>query len=216
MRSRHRRRATAPQAAMENTTHLFLATRFNCNKCHDHPFERWTQDQYYQMSAYFAQVNLSKDPAGGDAIIGGSAVEAGQPMYEIVADAKEGEVKHERTGQVTPPDFPYPAKYELESGNATRREKLAAWIASPDNRYFALSYVNRVWGYLLGVGLIDPLDDIRAGNPPSNPELLQWLTQEFIQSGFDVRHLVADHRRGVARRKDRARCLHHRRASLEA
>jgi WD40 repeat protein len=179
-----------PQAAMENTTHLFLATRFNCNKCHDHPFERWTQDQYYQMAAYFAQVNLAKDPAGGDAIIGGSAVEAGQPMYEIVADAPQGEVKHERTGAVTAPAFPFQAKHEVKDG-ATRREQLAAWMTSPDNPYFAKSYVNRIWGYLMGRGIVEPLDDIRAGNPPTNPELLTYLTSEFVNSGFNVRHVMA-------------------------
>ena len=180
-----------PTETMENTTHLFLATRFNCNKCHDHPFERWTQDQYYQLSAFFAQVELKKDPAGGKETIAGSAVEGAKPLYEVVADKDEGEVTHDRTGQVTPPDFPYATKVVSgpTPGSPTRREQLAGWMTSPDNRYFALSYVNRMWGYLLGVGLIDPLDDIRAGNPPSNPELLQWLTQEFVQSGFDVRRL---------------------------
>jgi hypothetical protein len=178
-----------PTDTMENTTHLFLATRFNCNKCHDHPFERWTQDQYYQLSAFFAQVDLKKDPESGNKTIAGSAVEGAKPLYEIAYDKKEGEVKHDRTGQVTPPEFPFPAKFDLASDSSTRRERLAAWIASPDNRYFALSYVNRMWGYLMGVGLIDPLDDIRAGNPPSNPELLQWLTQQFVQSGFNVRQL---------------------------
>ncbi len=185
-----------PEAAMENTTHLFLATRFNCNKCHDHPFERWTQDQYYQMSAYFAQVNLSKDPAGGDAIIGGSAVEAGQPLYEMVADASQGEIEHERTGAITAPAFPFACKYEQPQANedgkpSTRREELAAWLTSADNPYFAKSYVNRLWGYLLGRGIVEPLDDIRAGNPPTNPELLDYLTNEFVKSGFNVRHVVS-------------------------
>jgi hypothetical protein len=178
-----------PTDTMENTTHLFLATRFNCNKCHDHPFERWTQDQYYELSAFFAQVDLKKDPESGNKTIAGSAVEGAKPLYEIAYDKTEGDVKHDRTGQITPPQFPFPAKFELNGDKATRRERLAAWIASPDNRYFALSYVNRMWGYLMGVGLIDPLDDIRAGNPPSNPELLQWLTQQFVQSGFNVRHI---------------------------
>ena len=178
-----------PAETMENTTHLFLATRFNCNKCHDHPFERWTQDQYYQMSAFFAQTDLKKDPAAGNKTIAGTAVEGAKPLFEIAYDKPEGEMKHDRTGQVTAPDFPYPAKFTPTQEKPTRREKLAEWITSPDNRYFALSYVNRMWGYLLGVGLIDPLDDIRAGNPPSNPELLQYLTQEFVQGGFDVRRL---------------------------
>jgi len=178
-----------PVELMENTTHLFLATRFNCNKCHDHPFERWTQDQYYQMSAFFAQTGLEKDPAGGDARIGGSEVEGAKPLYEKVMDRKEGEVKHDRTGAITAPKFPYPAKTQTTE-DATRRQKLADWITSPDNIYFARSFVNRLWGYLNGVGLIEPLDDIRAGNPPSNPELLDWLGQEFIAKGFDFRHVI--------------------------
>src|SRR5437667_2042246 len=74
--------------------------------------------------------------------------------------------------------------------NATRRQQLAAWVTSPNNPYFARTYVNRIWGYLFGVGIIEPIDDVRAGNPPSNAALLDYLTQEFIQSGFDVRKLV--------------------------
>src|SRR6266487_6134679 len=178
-----------PTEAMENTTHLFLATRFNCNKCHDHPFERWTQDQYYQTAAFFAQVSLKEDPASGDKKIAGTAVEGAQPLYEIVTNAPEGEVKHDRTGKVTPPKFPFPAKYEKKE-NEPRREELAAWITTPDNRYFASSYANRIWGYLTGVGVIEPLDDIRAGNPPSNPELLNHLTHEFVDSGFNVQHMM--------------------------
>lgn len=179
-----------PAETMENTTHLFLATRFNCNKCHDHPFERWTQDQYYQMTAFFAQVDLQNDPASGDRRIGGSAVEGAKPLYEVVLDKKQGEVKHDRTGKVTAPQFPFPAKMEGCGPEATRRQKLAAWMTSGDNRYFALSFVNRLWGYLLGVGLIDPLDDIRAGNPASNPALLEYLTQQFVDSGFNTRRIL--------------------------
>ena len=111
-----------PAETMENTTHLFLATRFNCNKCHDHPFERWTQDQYYEMAAYFAQFKLEKDPASGKSEIGKTAVERGKPLYEFVKDVKSGEMKHERTGEITAPAFPYPAKHEI-SKDASRREK---------------------------------------------------------------------------------------------
>ena len=178
-----------PEDTMENTTHLFLATRFNCNKCHDHPFERWTQNQYYEMSAHFAQFKLSKDPASGKSEIGKTAVERGKPLYEFVKDVKSGEVKHERTGVVTIPKFPYPAKF-VEKPGMSRRAKLAAWMTSPDNAYFAKSYVNRLWGYLFGIGIIEPIDDIRAGNPPSNPELLSYLEEEFISSGFNVRHVI--------------------------
>ncbi|MBC8326620.1 MAG: DUF1549 domain-containing protein [Verrucomicrobia subdivision 3 bacterium] len=179
-----------PDAIMENTTHLWLATRFNCNKCHDHPFERWTQDQYYETAAFFAQVGLKNDAkASGKKTVGGTAVEGKKPLFEEIFDKPNGDMKHERTGAVTAPKFPFVAQFDKKE-KATRREELAAWITSPDNRYFARSYVNRLWGYLLGVGIIEPLDDIRAGNPASNPELLDWLTAEFIKSKFNVQHVV--------------------------
>ncbi len=178
-----------PSEMMENTTHLFLATRFNCNKCHDHPFERWTQDQYYELTAFFGRVGLKQDPEGGDKKIGGSAVEQATPLYEIVYEKDDGEITHERTGQQAAPEFPYQS--DMVSAEAsTRRERLAKWITSPNNEYFAKSYVNRIWGYLLGRGLIEPIDDIRAGNPPTNPELLEQLTRQFVDSGFDTRDLV--------------------------
>ena len=178
-----------PGEAMENTTHLFLATRFNCNKCHDHPFERWTQDQYYHLAAYFAQVSFQEDPASEGRRVGGNDVEGAKPLYETVSDATEGEVQHLRTGKVSPPVFPYPDRHEAPP-KATRREQLAAWITTPDNRFFASSYANRLWGYLTGAGIIEPLDDTRAGNPPRNPALLEYLTHEFITSGFNPRHIV--------------------------
>ncbi|QDT39260.1 DUF1549 domain-containing protein [Stratiformator vulcanicus] len=178
-----------PLATMENTTHLFLAVRFNCNKCHDHPFERWTQDQYYETAAFFGRVGLKKDPASKNRNIGGTAVEGATPLFEVVYDKESGEVKHDRTGVETAPEFPYEATFST-ADDASRREKLAAWMTSPDNQYFATSYVNRLWGYLLGVGLIEPLDDIRAGNPPTNPELLDYLTREFLESGFNTQHVI--------------------------
>lgn len=181
-----------PTEMMENTTHLFLATRFNCNKCHDHPFERWTQDQYYQTAAWFAQVKLSEDPASNGGRIGGTDVEAPTPLYEMIADASEGEVLHDRTKQVTAPAFPYEVASVKEApGELPRREQLARWLTAPDNPYFASTYANRLWGYLLGVGLIEPLDDVRASNPPSNPELLNYLTRELVDSNFNTRHLLA-------------------------
>ncbi len=178
-----------PAETMENTTHLFLATRFNCNKCHDHPFERWTQDQYYHLGAFFSQVSFTDDPAAGGAKLVGTAVEKARALFEIVKDAPTGEMVHLRTNKVAEPTFPFPAKAD-EKG--ARRAQLAAWITSADNRYFASSYVNRQWGYLLGSGIIEPLDDIRAGNPATNPELLEYLTKEFISHGFDVRHSLRE------------------------
>jgi len=174
---------------MENTTHLFLGIRFNCNKCHDHPFERWTQDQYYQLAAYFARVGLKADPTGGKATVGGTAVEGAKPLYEVVFDRDSGDVRHERTGQIAEPRFPYEHTFDRGNG-VSRREELARWITAKDNRYFARSYVNRIWGYLLGTGIIEPIDDIRAGNPPTNPQLLDWLEGQFVDSGFNVQNLI--------------------------
>ncbi len=178
-----------PDLLVENTTHLFLGVRFNCNKCHDHPFERWTQTQYYELAAYFAQTGLKADPASGNQTIGGSAVEGAKPLYEEVFDKDAGEVTHIRTAQVTPPKFPFACDYQV-SESASRREQLAAWITSKDNPYFATSMVNRLWGYLTGTGLIEPLDDIRAGNPPSNPKLLKHLTDEFTRTHYDIQHVL--------------------------
>src|SRR5262249_8508345 len=121
-----------PQDVMENTTQLFLAVRFNCNKCHDHPFERWTQDQYYHLSAYFAQVGRAEDTKFKNLPrIGGTDVEGAKPAVEIISDQKSGDVKHERTGQVTPPQFPYMHNH-LTPPPASRRAHLSHWLTSPE------------------------------------------------------------------------------------
>jgi hypothetical protein len=178
-----------PGSTMENTTHLFLAVRFNCNKCHDHPFERWTQDQYYHLASFFAQVERKEDPKHAGQKLGGSAVEGAVPLVEIIGDGNEPDVKHLRTGAPAAPEFPYKLS-DLAPTTVSRREQLAHWITSKENPYFAKSYVNRLWSYLLGVGLIEPVDDIRAGNPPSNPKLLDALTREFLEANFDVQKMV--------------------------
>ena len=180
-----------PESTMENTTQLFLGIRFNCNKCHDHPFERWTQDQYYQTAAFFAHVDLKGDPASGGKTIGGTDVEAPKPLYETISDSGTTEVIHDRTKLATAPKFPFDCDYPDPGDDATRREELAAWLTSPNNPYFARGYVNRLWGYLFGVGIIEPLDDVRAGNPATNPELLDYLTNEFVSNGFSARHVMA-------------------------
>ncbi|MDG3007953.1 DUF1549 domain-containing protein [Paludisphaera mucosa] len=181
-----------PEATMENTTQLFLGVRFNCNKCHDHPFERWTQDQYYQTAAFFAQVDLKPDPAGGGKTLGGTEVEAAKPLYEIISDAATTEVVHDRTKQATAPKFPFESAHAKAEPGSSRRAELASWITSSDNPYFARGYVNRLWGYLFGVGLVEPLDDVRAGNPATNPELLDHLASEFVQGGFRVRKILRE------------------------
>ncbi|MEX2026009.1 MAG: DUF1553 domain-containing protein, partial [Pirellulaceae bacterium] len=138
---------------------------------------------------YFAQVGRKPDAEFAGQTIGGTAVEGAVPLVEVIYDTGSGEVKHDRTGQVTPPSFPY-SHGDIAPPEASRREQLAQWITSKDNQYFAKSYVNRLWGYLFGTGIIEPIDDIRAGNPPTNPELLDALTKDFIDSGFDAQHIL--------------------------
>ncbi len=173
-----------PEETLENSTHLFLAVRFNCNKCHDHPFERWTQDQYYQTAAYFARVGLKKDESSGDKTIGGTAVEGAKPLFEEVFDKDNGDITHQRTSKVVDPSFPYECSFE-KGESLSRREEFARWVTSKSNPYFAKSYVNRMWGYLLGTGLIEPLDDIRAGNPASNQNYWHtWSRSSFRASSM--------------------------------
>ncbi len=178
-------------AVMENTTQLFLAIRFNCNKCHDHPFEKWTQDQYFQTAAFFAQVSRKEDPRFKGQKLGGTAVEGGKPLVEVIDDAKAGDIKNERTGDVAPARFPFTHAGTAADPKDTRRVQFGKWATAKENPYFAKSYVNRIWSYMTGVGVIEPVDDIRAGNPATNPELLDRLAADFVHGGFDTRKLMA-------------------------
>jgi hypothetical protein len=170
--------AREPGQAVENMTHLFLGIRFNCNKCHDHPFERWTLGDYYQLAAYFAQVGIKKSARRDD---------------EVVYEKRDGgEVTHPKTNQRMEPRFPFThAGVNAKAAPAgTRRDQLAAWVTSKENPYFAKSMANRLWSYLTGRGIIEPADDIRAGNPASNAELLDALTQEFLRNGMRVKPML--------------------------
>ena len=166
-----------PAAVMENFTQVFLGTRFSCNKCHDHPFERWTQGQYYQLAAYFSGVGRKPGDVPGDEVI-----------YPLRAPQA---VVNPRSNQAVPAKFPYDhASAGGVDSHADLRQQLAQWLTSKDNPYFATSLVNRYWSYLLGRGIIDPVDDIRSSNPPSNAELLKALTDDFVAKGFDTKHLL--------------------------
>ena len=178
-----------PDLAMENTTQLFLAVRFSCNKCHDHPFERWTQQQHWSLAGYFAQIGRKEHPDAMGQKIGGDAVEGATPLVESIFDTTSGVVKHPDTGLVVSPTFPYQHDDHAPTTDPLRRQ-FAHWATSSSNQYFARSYANRLWSYLNGVGIIEPIDDIRAGNPATNPELLDFLSSQFIASGFDVRHAL--------------------------
>jgi hypothetical protein len=165
-----------PAVALENATQLFLGIRFSCNKCHDHPFEKWTQNQYYGMAAFWGQIGVKPGMREGE---------------QVVYDRGDGEVLHPKDGHVVAPIFPYTYDRRAKAlAVSSRREQLADWLTAAENPYFARSAANRVWSYFLGRGIIDPVDDIRSSNPPSNPELLDWLEKEFVAHDFDLRHLM--------------------------
>jgi hypothetical protein len=173
--SNYYRIAREPGIVMENMTQVFLGIRFNCNKCHDHPFERWTQQQYYELSAYFSAVGRSPGATPDDEMV-----------YTLAAPAA---VINPRTNSAVNASFPF--HYAgMKADAPDRRTELALWLTAKDNPYFAKSLVNRYWSYFLGRGIIDPVDDIRAGNPASNPELLDSLTADFVAHNFDLKQLV--------------------------
>ncbi len=162
---------------MEKTTQVFLGVRMVCAQCHDHPFERWTQNQYYQMSAFFSAVGLR------------AGYEVGE---EIVFDQRaDFDMKHPKDGRVVKPEFLIAsAKPVAVPDDSRRRDALADWLVSKENPFFARAIVNRVWSYFLGKGIIDPVDDIRASNPPVNAPLLDALTKDFIDHNFDLQYLI--------------------------
>ena len=159
----------------EDVSQTFLGVRFSCNKCHDHPFERWTQTQYYEFGAFFARVSFKNGQRPGEEI--------------VYTSFTGGEVEHPKLRTVLAPSVPYGTPADVNAARF-RQEAFANWLTSKDNPLFAKSYVNRVWSYFYGRGIIDPVDDIRASNPPVNPELLDALTEDFIKSGFNTRHLM--------------------------
>ena len=175
----------------EDISQTFLGVRFNCNKCHDHPFERWTQNQYYEFGAFFAQLAFKPGTLGRDHLIRGNETYAHDQVSEEIVyhNDQGGEVKHPKNDAVVPPRVPYGENRGIAAGE-DRREAFAAWLTSKDNPYFAKSTANRFWSYFFGRGIIDPVDDIRAGNPASNPALLEALTARFVAEGHDVRKLI--------------------------
>src|SRR6185503_1260732 len=150
--------------------------RIQCAQCHNHPFDRWTMNDYYGFAQFFSQVGRKQ---GED------------PREYIVFERGDGDVKHPVTGRPLPPKFLGAEQPEIQKGES-RREVLAKWLASPDNPYFAKNLANIVWGHFLGRGIIDPVDDVRISNPATNPELLDALGAKFTEYKYDFKKLVRD------------------------
>jgi hypothetical protein len=159
----------------ENVAQVFMGIRTQCAQCHNHPFDRWTMSDYYSFAAFFAQIGRKQ----------------GQDYREtIVFNSGGGEVKHPVSGAVMPPKYlggPAP-----DVAGKDRREELVKWLASPENPYFATSVANRVWAHFFGIGIVEPVDDIRVSNPASNPELFEALGAKLTSYNYDFKQLVRD------------------------
>ncbi len=160
----------------ETTSQVFLGVRMQCAKCHHHPFEKWSQDDYYGMSAFFSRLGTKNSPEFG--LFG---------RESIVFIRNAGEVTHPRKRTVVKP---HPLDGDNMDDEFDRRKKLADWMTTKDNPFFAKNIVNRFWGYLMGRGLVEPMDDMRATNPAVNPELLDALAKDFAEHKFDLKHLL--------------------------
>jgi Protein of unknown function (DUF1553)/Protein of unknown function (DUF1549)/Bacterial Ig-like domain (group 2) len=168
--------ADNPQDLAETTSQLFLGIRLQCAKCHHHPFEKYSQADYYGFAAFFSRVGTKGSSEFGN--FGGESV---------VMVRSGGEVTHPRTGAVMKPT---PLDGEPVDDPLDRRIALAKWLTAPQNDLFARNVVNRYMGYLLGRGLVDPVDDLRATNPPSNVPLMEALVRDFRENGANVRQLM--------------------------
>jgi hypothetical protein len=157
----------------ESASMSFLGISLTCARCHNHPLEKWTQDEYYGFASLFSRVKL-KDGESGDV---------------VVASSNEGEILHPRRGVAMPPR-PLDAPSVAPDDPRDRRAIFADWLARPDNPYFAKAVVNRVWNNFFGRGLIHPEDDLRVSNPPSDEALLDWLVADFVTHRYDVKHLI--------------------------
>lgn len=164
--------APKPGERASSLAQILLGVRIACAECHHHPFDRWSQTDYFGMQAFFTQITLKPSARG-----------------EVLQAIGDPETKHPRTGEAIPPHalgVPMPPK----APTGDRRLVLAEWMTSPQNPWFARNLANRAWAHFFGRGLIDPVDDVRDTNPPSNPELLDALAKHVVDTRFDLKQLI--------------------------
>jgi hypothetical protein len=183
------KRRAADSEVVASVAQSFLGTRIGCAQCHNHPLEKYTQDDYYHFAGFFSRLKLErKDPRVA-------------PTRLVAADpdarpGKSGKVENGKAGVVQPRTGKFLTPRPLDRAETTidaaedPRVKLAAWMTDPKNEFFSGNLVNRLWKHFFSVGLVEPIDDLRATNPPSNPELWAALNREFVGQKFDVKHLM--------------------------
>ena len=173
------REVSQPGLQMEDTAQLFLGMRLGCAKCHHHPFEEWSQQDYYGFEAFFTQVGLKNSLFNP---------QQNQPDMVYLKDVVPAST-NPRTGKPVPPTPLGGAALDIPAWEDAR-QRLVDWMVEPTNPFFAKALVNRTWKHFMGRGIVEPEDDLRVTNPPTNPELLDALAARFIASGFDLKDLV--------------------------
>jgi len=172
-----------PQDMMAEEVRVFLGRRLDCAQCHNHPYETWSQNQFWGLAAFFGRLTHIGDLGGaGPAVIFDDPAGHGE-------NGGGAKVLHPRTKQEVQPSF-LDGKVLSESERVDLRMRLAEWMTSPQNPYFAEAAANRIWGYFFGRGIVNPVDDFRLTNPPTHPELLRALANDFRDHGYDLRHLM--------------------------
>ncbi len=227
-------RDAARSEVVDSVAQAFLGTRIGCARCHNHPLERYTQDDYYHFAGFFSRVSLQRQESNKGPTtlvvgteeteqIGREIVQADKQLVEARAavagktgdkqknaerrvaeleqhrmnlDKRLDDARRKPVGVVQPRTGVFVAARPLDrtalefDAAGDPRAALAAWVTRPDNEYFSGSFVNRVWKHFFGTGLVEPVDDLRASNPPTNPELWKLLNRELVEHGFDTRHVM--------------------------
>lgn len=156
-----------------DTAQVFLGMRLQCARCHHHPYEKWSQEDYYGIAGFYMRLGMKS---------------FGQPPpFYSATRVMRGDI-NPLTGTAPEPKY-LDGEYAKFRPEEDPRHGLVDWMAKPDNRFFARTFVNRYWGHFFGRGIVDPVDDMRETNPPSNPELLDWLARDFVTSRFDMRRV---------------------------
>ncbi|MFI4859563.1 MAG: DUF1549 and DUF1553 domain-containing protein [Phycisphaerales bacterium JB063] len=160
----------------ENTVQVFVGARMQCAQCHNHPFDRWTMDDYYGFAAFFSQIGRKR---GED------------PRETVIFNRNNGEINHPVDNRQMPPTYLGGAVAELDRGT-DRRVALAQWLTSPENDFFNRNLANFVWEHFMGRGITHPVDDVRVSNPPVNPQLLAALGDRLVETDYDLKQIVRD------------------------
>jgi hypothetical protein len=172
-----------PDRFVDNASQVFLGIRLQCAQCHHHPYEKWGQDDYWGIAAFYSRVGTKTIP------VPGIGVQNQRNQRRLLYNKSSGTVINKRTNKAAVMKV-LDGKPLVPDADLDPRHQLVDWMVGPSNRFFARAVANRYWAHFLGRGIVDPLDDMRVTNPPSNPELLDALAADLVKNGYSLKHLI--------------------------